>query len=398
MKGSTFRRCGCRDDAGKLLTSCPRLGKERGHGSWYYRADVGQVNGRRREQRKGGFATKAEADAALAAVLDAVNTGQHRHDGRQTVGAYLTTWIDAREANGPIRRSTAAGYRSHIERDLIPGLGHLRLGDLRPEHVERLLTDLTAAGRGATVTRRIHATLRSALSDAKRKRLVTYNAAIDVDLPTVTKAEPQPWTGDELADFLDRAAGHRLGALFEVLAFTGMRRGEVCGLRWSDVDLDAGVLTVREQLVEINGKIIPGKPKTRSGERRIEIGRGTVAVLKAHRKRQAEERLKWGPGYTDNGRVFAREDGSDLLPSAVTHLFLRLARQAGLRQVRLHDLRHGAASLMLSRGVNVAVVSKVLGHSSVSITADIYSHLLPGVGRTAAEAMEAAVRPRATTT
>lgn len=396
MKGSTFRRCGCRDEAGKLLTACPRLGRERGHGSWYYRADVGQVNGRRREQRKGGFATRAEAEKALAKVLNAVNDGEHRHDNRQTVGAYLIGWIDAKAANGLLRRSTATGYRSHIECDLIPALGHIRLGDLRPEHVERLLTDLTAAGRGATVTRRIHATLRSALSDAKRKRLVTYNAAVDVDLPTVTKAEPQPWSADELADFLDHAAAHRLGALFEVLAFTGMRRGEVCGLRWSDVDLDGGVITVREQLVEVNGKIVKGKPKTRSGERRIEIDPRVIEALKVHRLRQDIERMEWGPGYTDNGRVFAREDGSDLLPSAVTHLFLRLARSAGLRTVRLHDLRHGAASLMLAGGADVAVVSKVLGHSSVSITADIYSHLLPGVGRSAAAAAAALVRPRAT--
>src|SRR5688500_15534478 len=138
MKGSTFRRCGCRDDAGKLLTACARLGRERGHGSWYYRADVGRdATGRPREPRKGGLVTKPEADAALAAVLHAANTGEHRHDGRQTIGAYLTTWLADRESDG-LRASTSLMYRLYIERDIVPALGHIRLGDLRPGHVEKL--------------------------------------------------------------------------------------------------------------------------------------------------------------------------------------------------------------------------------------------------------------------
>ena len=397
MKGSTFRRCGCRDHAGKLLTTCPRLGRERGHGSWYYRADVGRDgSGRRREQRKGGFATKAEADAALAAVLHAANTGEHRHDGRQTVGAYLTTWLADREADG-LRASTALMYRRYVEHDLIPALGSVRLGDLRPGHVERLLRDLRTAGRGATTIRRIHATLRSALSSARRARLVPYNAATDVALPSARPAKVQPWTPTELAAFLDRAAADRLGALFEVMAFTGLRRGEACALRWSDVDMEGGVITVRSQLVEVGGKAVEGKPKTRSGEdRRVDIGQRTVGALLAHRLTQDAERGAWGEGYRDDGRVFAREDGTDLTPSQVTKVFTRLSASAGLRPVRLHDLRHGAASLMLAGGVDLAVVSKRMGHSSIRVTVDTYSHLLPGVGRSAAEAAEALVPARAT--
>lgn len=185
MKGSTFRRCGCRDDAGVLLRSCPRLGKERGHGSWSYRADVGRdpkTGRRRREERKGGHSTKAEAEAALAKVPAAVSTGEHRHDDRQTAGAYLTGWLDDRIADG-LRPSTEVMYRLYPRRDIIPSLGHVRSGDLRPGHVERMLRDLCAAGRGATTIRRVHAVLRSALTSAKRARLVAYNAASDVELP-----------------------------------------------------------------------------------------------------------------------------------------------------------------------------------------------------------------------
>jgi integrase len=397
VKGSTFRRCGCRDDAGKLLTACSRLGRERGHGSWYYRADVGRdAAGRRREQRKGGFTTKAEADAALAAVLHAANTGEHRHDGRQTVGAYLGEWLAGREADG-LRASTAVMYRLYIERDIAPALGAVRLGDLRPGHVEKLLRDLRTAGRGPTTIRRIHATLRSALTFARRARLVPYNAATDVALPSASPAKVRPWEPAELAAFLDHTSEHRLGALFEVMAFTGLRRGEACALRWSDIDLEHGVIIVRSQLVEVGGRAVEGKPKTRSGEdRRVDIGQRTIGALMAHRLVQDAERATWGAGYRDDGRVFAREDGSDLVPSQVTKIFARLTGSAGLRPVRLHDLRHGAASLMLAGGADIAVVSKRMGHSSIRVTVDTYSHLLSGVGRQAADAAEALVRPRAT--
>jgi integrase len=400
VKGSTFRRCGCRDDAGKLLQSCPRLGRERGHGSWYYRADVGRdaATGRRREQRKGGFATKAEADAALARVLASVSTGEHRHDGRQTVGAYLEVWLADRIADG-LRPSSAAMYRLYVERDIVPAIGSVRLGDLRPGHVERLLRDLRGADRGATTIRRVHATLRSALTSARKARLVSYNAATDVELPNVRPAKVRPWEADELATFLDHSAGHRLGAIFEVMAFTGLRRGEACALRWADVNLEQGYIVVRSQLVEVRGQVMEGKPKTRSGEdRRVDIGARTIGALMAHRFAQDAERLQWGSGYTDSDRVFAREDGTDLSPGQVTKTFTRLSAAAGLRQVRLHDLRHGAASLMLAGGADIAVVSKRMGHSSVRLTVDTYSHLLEGVGRSAADAAEGMVRPRGTTT
>lgn len=397
MKGSTFRRCGCRTPDGKPDNACPRLGRERGHGSWYFRADVGaDGTGRRRERRKGGFTTEKAAQAALSAVLHSVNTHEYRHDDRQTVGGFLPEWLTRKAANG-LRPATVAMYGRYIEQDLVPALGRLRLGDLRPTHVEGFLDGLGAAGRGATTVRRIHATLRSALTDAKRLRLVTYNAATDAAPPAVRPPEVHPWEAEELADFLDHAESHRLGALFEVLAFTGLRRGEVCGLRWSDIDLTRGVITVREQLVEVDGRIIPGAPKTQSGVRVVEIGERVIEALRGRQLAQDIDRAEWRDGYAVGGRVFTREDGTDLFPSYVTKLFGKLVKAAGVRPVRLHDLRHGAASLMLAQGIPMTVVSKRLGHSSVGITSDIYSHLLEGVGASAAAATEAAVRPRATT-
>jgi integrase len=179
------------------------------------------------------------------------------------------------------------------------------------------------------------------------------------------------------------------------MAFTGLRRGEACALRWADIDLQRGVIVVRSQLVEVRGRPVEGKPKTRSGEdRRIDIGQRTIGALMAHRLTQDVERSAWGAGYRDSDRVFAHEDGSDLVPSEVTKVFIQLRTAAEVRPVRLPNLRHGAASLMLAGGADIAVVSKRMGHSSIRVTADIYSHLLNGVGRQAADAAEALVPAR----
>src|SRR5674476_794250 len=270
MKGLTFKRCGCREELpdgkpgkGKPLgDKCPALGKS-SHGSWFYRADIGPdpLTGKRREQRKGGFRTAKEAQSALAQVVAAVSTGEHRHDERLTVGEWLTAWLarkveDGRnEVHGGIRPSTEVMYRTYVE------------GTLR---------DLRAEGKGDATIRRTHAVLRSALSQAKRSRLVSENVAQDVNgLPERGKSRPAPWEPEQLGKFLDATASHRFGPLYEFLAFTGLRRGEACALRWSDVVLEDRVLNVRSSLVQVGPKWIEGKPKTASGERRVDLGERT---------------------------------------------------------------------------------------------------------------------------
>jgi integrase len=179
---------------------------------------------------------------------------------------------------------------------------------------------------------------------------------------------------------------HRLGAVFEVMALTGLRRGEALGLRWDDVDLSRAMLTVRQQLVQVGRQREYGPPKTASGEHRVvELDDVAVGALIGLRLRQDQERLEWGEAYNDLDLVFAREDGSAILPDTVSKTFRRLAVEAGLRPIRLHDLRHGQASLMLAAGVPMPIVSKRLGHSTLTITSDTYLHLLEGVGRDAAQ-------------
>jgi integrase len=389
-----FRRCSCRDEAGRQLGArCPKLETDRKHGTWAYRLSAGTDprTGKRVQTYKGGFTTKRDAQTARNAVADQISSGAYRYDGRQTTGEFLTGWIEAKVADG-LRPSSALMYRRYVEMDLIPALGRIRLADLTEVHVEDMIRDLRAAGRGATTVRRIHAVLRSALSSAKAKRLVRTNVASDVAGPSVQKSKVRPWEPEEVGTFLDAAAAHRLGALFELAVFSGLRRGELIGLRWEDVDLTRGLLRVRTQRVQVGGQVVEGKPKTKAGEdRRVDLGDRAIGALIGHRLQQDQERNDWGAGYQDHGLVFAKEDGTALLPQYVTRLFDTLTERASLRRVRFHDLRHAAASLMLSAGVDIAVVSKRLGHSSIAITSDVYGHLVGGAGRSAAQAAESLV-------
>jgi integrase len=274
----------------------------------------------------------------------------------------------------------------------VPAMGRLRLRDVRPTHVEAMLRDLSRSCDGertlsGSSVRRVHATLRSALGSAKRRRLISVNPAADVDLPKASRPRVHPWEPSELGQFLDHIGSDELGVLFEVVAMTGLRRGEAVGLRWSDVDLERSRLVVGQQISRVGSQVIIGKPKTASGEDRVvDLDERTVGALLAHRLRQDADRARAGSAWVDTGLVFTRADGTAWHPEMVTARFKALAAAAGLRGIRLHDLRHGQASLMLAAGVPIATVSKRLGHSSISITADTYSHLLEGVGLAAAEA------------
>ncbi len=412
MKGSVLKRCGCPVE---LDSRGRRKACKKSHGSWYFVADVSEPGGRRQQVKRGGFPTKAEAERALASVLDQAARGPIASDGGQRVGEYLDAWVEAKAAAG-LRTNTIVGYRHHIRRYLRPHLGHHRLRDLRPTHVEEMLRAIAESGGkggsplGAASIRRLHATLRSAMSSATRKRLSPYNPAADLDLPRVHRPKVQPGEPAELGAFLDAVAGDRLSPVFETVAATGLRRGEALGLRWQDIDLERGVLVVRQQLMQVSDttvrqpcpfservhkSVVFGKPKTASGEdRMVEVDSGTIGVLLRHRLEQDEERRVWSTSYDDHDLVFAREDGRPIDPGVVTKRFRELTDKAGLRPVRLHDLRHGAASLRLAAGVDIAVVSKQLGHSTITLTSDTYSHLLQDVGRKAAERAMALV-PRA---
>ena len=378
MTGRVYRRCCCRDAAGKELgPRCPLLADDRKHGKWGYAVDVPGVDGKRHTKRRHEWLKEPDAHRALADVRARFGDGIAVND-REIVAAWITGWLA--EKRRTLKPKTLHQYGEYVRKDLVPALGAIRLEQLRHNHVAALVTELEAAGRGATTIRRIVGVLSSALSDAVKQRRLTHNAARFVALPAEDRAERTPWTAAQAVAFLDHVhrAGDPLADLFEVIIGTGLRRGEVLALCWSDVDTDSRALTVhpkRGTLSDVAGSLVFTAPKTKGSSAGVGLSARVVAAFERQRRRQDAGRAEWGEAYQDIGLVFARENGQPLRPEHVLARFLVLTEAAGLPRVRLHDLRHLAATLMIAAGVPLALVSKTLRHSKTAITADLYAHL-----------------------
>ena len=392
MQGRVFRRCACRGPDGRQVgTGCPRLATDSRHGSWTFALEQPVVNGRRTTMRRSGFTTRKAAADALARQVERQNGGV-TSDDRETVETYLTAWLVEQQR---VRKPTTfANYARYVRADLIPALGRVPLESLTHAHVGRLVADLEAAGRGATTIRRIHAVLRSALGDAVRRRRLAHNPAAHAVLPEVHRVERGGWAVPEAIGFLAhvRDADDRDADLFETLIGTGLRKGEAIALRWSDVDLDARIAHVRQTLSSVdNARLVFTKPKTKGSAAGVGLSTRVVAALRRQRDRQDGERAAWGDAYADHGLIFCRENGEPLRPEYVLRRFRTLTAAAGLPRVRVHDLRHLAASMMIAAGVPLPIVSKTLRHSTVAITADVYSHMTADIAREAVDAMAAAL-------
>lgn len=404
-----YRRCGCRRPDGNKYAPlpdratdgqragvCPELLRDPRHGSWGFTVSAGSNprSGKRVLVRRMGFPTKREAQRERARVVEQIGSGRFRSDDGLTTGTWVTEWLGRRVSDG-LRPSTARMYRSYVEREIVPALGRVRLSDLRRRHVDRFVREMLAAGRGTTTVRRVHAVLSSALSAAERIDLVPYNAASKVALPRLSPRRLRVWEPEQVRAFLDVADGHRLGPLYELAVFTGLRRGELAGLRWTDVDLLRRQLRVREQRVQFGSSVIEGPVKTDAGQDRVvALGGEAFTALIAWRTRQDDERRIWENQYHDDGYLFTMEDGRPLKPNYISRTFEILVVRAGVPRMSVHGLRHQHASLMLAGGVDLAIVSKRLGHSTLTITSDLYSHLLGAANLNAAEAGEAVLPPR----
>ena len=375
---------------------CPRnedgtFARHRCKGSWRWVLEYGHdSSGGRLQTSKSGYATRAAAQTALQDAVRIFKADVIVHS--MTVEEYLTSWLAGKHALKP---KTVELYTGLTRNYLAPHLGQVRLLELRAHHLEAMYGGLKIGRKGRplspTTIRRIHGVLRSALNSAVRRRLLSFNPADHIELAPETPRRPRPWTAKQAQTFLASIESDRLP--YHLLLVTGLRRGEAIGLRWEDVDLDSRGLFVVQQITEVNGRPVVGTPKTKRGVRLVPVDSETVALLCRHREGQQLERSAWGPEWDDEGLVFTREDGSPLRPGYVTRHFEKLAQDAGLPPLRLHDLRHTNASLALQAGVDLKVVSERLGHSQLAVTADLYTHVHRGLGQDAADRIAAALSP-----
>ncbi|WP_434591814.1 site-specific integrase [Streptomyces sp. A5-4] len=499
MKGSTHRRCYCRDPktSKPLGKKCPKL-TSRKHGSYSIRQELPpHEDGTRRSFNRAGYETlkAAQVDLDHVRALVAIADSDDDHDldriaglleqvadekaplpdiedtrrrfragldliGRRTVGEWLDQWLAAKKS----RKTTLNGYASHIRVHLKPRIGHVRLDRLNVGHLVEMYDDIADAneviqaenlerreqiarckpskpGRpvaaerarlaveraklaemkpfrkitGPATQQSIRRTLRAALNSAIAQQYITFNPASHVELESgkrpkpllwtaqrverwrATSELPSPvmvWTPTQFGTFLDAAESDRLYALFHLVGTRGLRRGEAVGQNWTDVDLDAGLITPAKEIVVDGWDPYESAPKTDGSASTIALDSVNVALLREHHKAMLSAREKWGAAWNETGKVFTREDGSWLHPETVSETFRRILATTDLPPITLRDLRHVAATLTHGGGGDLHTIKETLRHSTITLTSDTYTSLLPEVDKSAAEAAAALV-PRA---
>jgi len=292
-----------------------------------------------------------------------------------------------------IRPSTYNSYVQHVECHVVPHIGTVKLQKLTGSQVNALYAKLAESGRkdgksglSAMTIHHVHSCLHKACKDAVRWGHISRNPLDAADPPRKKgdgAREMQTWSKEQLKAFLETVAEERLSPLWHLVAMTGMRRGEAIGLRWSDVDLENGRLSVRRALIPINREVVVSEPKTAKGRRVIALDLGTVEVLKGQAARQLDEQAS-AEDWLETGLVFTAASGAALDPESVSRYWRQAVKQSLLPQIRLHDLRHTHATLALQAGIHPKVVSERLGHATISITLDTYSHAIPAMQEEAA--------------
>jgi integrase len=327
--------------------------------------------------------TQRECRDWIKSTLATIDRGGSYESMRITVEEYLERWLTA--AKTSIRIKTYRQYTQVVHQHIIPALGSIKLRDLRPEQIQSFYSVKIDEGASPSTVRVIHSVFHCALNKAVKWGLLGRNPASHVDKPKVNRKEMKTLTAEQVIRLLNFSQGSRYEALYHLAVTTGLRQGELLGLRWSDLDWGTGHLRVQRQLKRVPGQgLVLNEPKSASGRRLVVLGPATLDKLRDHKWRQWQERTSTGDRWQKNDLIFPSTTGTPMGPRNMVREFKELLKTTGLPDIRFHDLRHTAATLMLQEGVHPKVVQERLGHSQISITMDTYSHVLPAMQEEAA--------------
>jgi len=361
--------------------------------NWYVVVDLGRdAGGKRRQKWHGGFRTRKQAEVARTKIVGDLHDGTYTEPTKVT----LREWVEEKwlpTVQTQVKPSTFESYRRNMSHHVLPSLGGRSIRDIGPSQLNAMYAELLSSGRrngpgglSAKTVRYIHTIVHKALADALDAGLIAANAA-ERSKPPRPRAggttELRFWTPDELRSFLEFVENHRLEAAWHVSAMTGMRRGEVLGLRWADVDLATARIHVRRAIVSVAYELVISTPKSNRA-RVIDLDPCTLDQIRRHGQRQLNEQAEWDADYVDDDLVFCKENGEPLHPQTYTQAFERLVAKTDLPRIRLHDLRHTHTTIALQAGVPTKVVSERLGHESPAFTLKQYAHVIPGMQADAA--------------
>ena len=356
----------------------------RKNGSWCAQYTVHTAEGSKRKTVYGK--TRREVDEKLTKAKVDRERGLVFEAGNLTLGKYLERWL-VDSVRGSVRVKTYEGYETAVRVHVAPAMGRIKLRNVTPTHLRGLYREKLDAGLSTRTVQYLHVTLRQALGQAVKDGLVPRNVADVVNAPRVVTRQMQPLTSEQAKAFVEAAKGDRHEALYVLAVTTGIRRGELLGLKWEDLELDAGVLRVKRALAPDARTF--AEPKTAKSRRSVRLTSGAVRALQWHRERQSQAGQRLNSLWQEHGLVFPSMVGTPLNPeNLVKRSFKPLLEHVGLPPIRFHDLRHTCATLLLSKSVNPKIVQEMLGHANISVTLDIYSHVLPDMQEEAAAAMD----------
>lgn len=359
--------------------------------SWTYIIDVGRdEQGKRIQRWRRGLPTKKAAEEAMRLELHQRREGTYIEKSNETVGELLDRWL-LTVAKHKVKPTSLEDYAATIRKHLKPALGHVPVQALTPAMVQKFYADKLDAGLGGRTVQLCHLRLSQALALAEREGIVNRNACKATEPPTPRAKPGLTWTGEQARAFLSEAKKDQTYWPLWLLALkTGLRRGELLGIRWGDLDLNAGTLRVQQTVLVLAGAPSIQQPKTDAGRRTVKLSADVVAALEKHRLAWVERKLS-AASWTDLDLVFCTGEGKPLNPNNLYRAYNAIVARANVPRIRLHDMRHTHATLLLAAGTPIKAVSERLGHAKTSITLDTYAHVLPDMQDRAVEAIDAAL-------